>query len=42
MRIRLFLTCWVVFCLHFATDFVREHYLVVSIVEDASFDLNKY
>ena len=42
MRIRLFLTCWVVFCLHFATDFVREHYLVVSIVEDASFDLTKY
>jgi len=42
MRIRLFLTCWVLFCLHFATDFVREHYLVVSIAEDASFDLGKY
>jgi hypothetical protein len=42
MRIRLFLTCWVLFCLHFATDFVREHYLVVSMVEDGSFDLGKY
>lgn len=42
MRIRLFLTCWVVFCLHFATDFVREHYLVVSMVEDATFDLEPY
>jgi hypothetical protein len=31
-----------VFVLHFATDFVREHYLVVSIAEDQSFALNKY
>lgn len=42
MRIRLFLTCWILFCLHFATDFVREHYLVVSIAEEATFDLGKY
>jgi len=42
MRIRLFLTCWVLFCLHFATDFVREHYLVVSMAEDLTFDLGKY
>ncbi|MFP5355701.1 MAG: hypothetical protein ACLGIK_11230 [Gemmatimonadota bacterium] len=42
MRTRLFLTCWVLFCLHFATDFVREHYLVVSMAEDATFDLGKY
>ena len=42
MRIRLFLTCWVLFSLHFATDFVREHYLVVSIVEAGSFDLTEY
>ncbi len=42
MRIRLFLTCWILFCLHFATDFVREHYLVASIAEDATFDLGKY
>lgn len=42
MRTRLFLTCWVLFCLHFATDFVREHYLVVSMAEDGTFDLGKY
>lgn len=39
---RLFLTCWVIFCLHFATDFVREHFLVTSIVDDRSFDLGRY
>ena len=42
IKVRLFLTCWVIFCLHFATDFVREHYLVLSIVEDFSFRLDKY
>ena len=39
---RLFLTCWVVFSLHFATDFVREHFLVVSMVEDHTFRLDRY
>ena len=39
---RLFLTCWLIFVLHFATDFVREHYLVLSIVDDFSFRLDKY
>ncbi|MFQ5771595.1 MAG: hypothetical protein ACE5HX_13740 [bacterium] len=42
IKIRLFLTCWLVFVLHFATDFVREHYLVLSIVDDFSFRLDKY
>jgi hypothetical protein len=42
VRIRLFLTCWLVYVLHFATDFAREHYLVVSIVEDRSYALDKY
>ncbi len=42
IRLRLFLTCWIVFVLHYATDFVREHYLVVSIVEDHSYALDKY
>lgn len=42
MRLRLFLSCWIVFALHFATDFVREHYLVVSIVEDGSYQLDQY
>lgn len=42
IRLRLFLTCWLVYVLHFATDFSREHYLVVSIVEDRSYALDKY
>ena len=42
IRLRLFLTCWIVFVLHFATDFVREHYLVIGIVEDHSYALDKY
>jgi hypothetical protein len=42
IRLRLFLTCWLVYALHFATDFVREHYLVVSIVEDHTYALDKY
>ncbi len=39
---RLFLTCWVIFSLHFATDFAREHFLVVSIAERGSFRLDDY
>lgn len=42
MRVRLFFSCWIVFCLHFATDFVREHYLVLSVAERASVDLEEY
>ena len=41
-RLRLFLTCWLVYVMHFATDFVREHYLVLSMVEDQSYALDKY
>jgi hypothetical protein len=41
-RIRIFLTCWVIFALHFATDFVREHYLVLSIGDNFSFQLAGY
>ncbi len=42
IRLRLFLTCWIIYVAHFATDFAREHYLVVSIVEDHSYLLDKY
>ena len=42
IRLRLFLTCWLVYVAHYATDFAREHYLVVSIVEDRAYQLNKY
>ncbi len=41
-RIRIFLTCWIIFVLHFATDFVREHYLVLSIGDQFSFLLDGY
>jgi hypothetical protein len=39
---RLFLTCWLVFVLHFATDIVREHYLAFTLAEDFSFRADKY
>jgi hypothetical protein len=42
IRLRLFLSCWLVYVLHFATDVAREHYLVMSIVEDHSYRLDKY
>lgn len=42
MKLKLFLTAWVLCSLHWATDFVREHYLVLSIVERRSFDLSEY
>ena len=41
-KVKLFLTCWVIFVLHFATDFSREHYLVLSMVDDCTFQLDKY
>jgi MFS family permease len=40
--LRLFVTCWLIFCLHFATDIVREHYLAFSLAEDYSFRMDKY
>ncbi|MEO8198925.1 MAG: hypothetical protein ABI679_00255 [Gemmatimonadota bacterium] len=42
MKWRLFLTCWMIYVVHFATDFVREHYLVLSIAQDATFRLDPY
>jgi hypothetical protein len=42
LSLRLFLTCWLVYCLHLATDFSREHFLVVSIVDRHTFTLDPY
>ena len=39
---RIFITCWLIFALHFATDIVREHYLTMSMVDEFSFRLDKY
>lgn len=40
--LRIFLTLWIVYTAHFATDFVREHFLVVSLVDDHTFQLDPY
>jgi hypothetical protein len=42
VSLRLFATCWLILCLHFATDIVREHYLSFSLAEDYSFRMDKY
>lgn len=42
LQARLFITCWLIFVLHFATDIVREHYLSFSLAEDYSFRMDKY
>jgi hypothetical protein len=42
IAIRLFLTCWVVFALHAATDVVREHYLAIAIGDRLSFRVDEY
>jgi hypothetical protein len=39
---RLFLTCWIIFALHFATNTVREIYPALSMAENFSFDVSEY
>ncbi|MDH3444209.1 MAG: DUF2079 domain-containing protein [Deltaproteobacteria bacterium] len=39
---RLFLTCWLVYTLHFATNIVREHYLALAIGDHFSFRVDEY
>lgn len=39
---RLFLTCWLVYGLHFATDMVRENYLALAIGDHFSFRVDEY
>jgi hypothetical protein len=39
---RLFVTCWIVFALHFATNTVREIYPALSLGDHASFDVSEY
>ncbi len=41
-QIRLFLTCWLILMLHFATDIAREHYLAFSLAEHGSFRMDEY
>lgn len=42
MAIRVFLTCWLIFSLHFATNMVREIYLTISIGDHLSFRVDEY
>jgi hypothetical protein len=39
---RLFLTCWILYGIHFATDVVREHYPAVALGDDFTFRLDPY
>lgn len=39
---RIFLTCWIVFALHFATNTVREIYPALSLGDHLSFDVSEY
>ncbi|REJ78243.1 MAG: hypothetical protein DWQ47_01915 [Acidobacteria bacterium] len=42
IAVRLFLTCWIVFALHFATNTVREIYPALSLGDSFSFDVSEY
>ncbi len=39
---RLFVTCWVIYALHFATNTVREIYPALSLGDRGSFDVSEY
>src|SRR5215475_9405360 len=40
--LRLFITCWLVYSLHFATNTVREIYLALAIGDHFSFQVDDY
>lgn len=42
IAVRLFLTCWLVYTLHFATNIVREIYLALAIGDNFSFRVDEY
>lgn len=42
LAVRLFLTCWLVYALHLATNTVREIYLSLSIADHLSFRVDEY
>lgn len=42
MKLRLFLTCWIVFSLHFATNVVREHYPAFALVDTGTLRVDAY
>ena len=42
VELRLFLVCWAIFSVHFATNVVREHYPAFSLIERGDFILDDY
>jgi hypothetical protein len=42
VAVRLFITCWLVYALHFATNTVREIYPALSLGDRLSFDVSEY
>lgn len=42
IALRLFITCWLIFTLHFATNTVREIYLALAIGDHMSFRVDEY
>ncbi|MGH9657067.1 MAG: hypothetical protein ACRD96_00905, partial [Bryobacteraceae bacterium] len=42
VALRLFLTCWIVYSLHLATNTVRETYLALAIADHFSFRVDEY
>jgi len=42
IAVRLFLTCWIVFAVHVATNTVREIYLALAIGDHLSFRVDEY
>lgn len=42
VALRLFVTAWVVFCLHFATNVAREHYPAFSLAERGTLRVDPY
>ena len=42
VAVRLFVTCWMLFALHFATNTVREIYPALSLADHMTFDVSEY
>lgn len=42
VAVRLFITCWLIFTMHFATNTVREIYPALSLADHLSFDVSEY
>lgn len=42
IAVRLFITCWMIYALHFATNTVREIYPALSLGDHLSFDVSEY